>query len=146
MNELKRGQEVELIHNLTTGFLKGNICRVISVSKRGDFVLGKLTFDKGEKTCGFGFAYQAHLKVAPEVVSKDIPKVTVGDGKYAFFTPAGDWKVHVLRYGEPWLIIEAGHHAVAALMYRIKELEEENKTLDQALTDHQGQLVGSICR
>ncbi len=47
--------------------------------------------------------------------------VTVADGKYIFISPKDDWRVFVLRYGEPWLTIEAGHNAIAALMDAVPE-------------------------
>lgn len=52
-------------------------------------------------------------------------KVEVNDKKYTFIVPEGDWRVHVLRYGEEWLVIEQGHNAVLALMMEVEELREE---------------------
>lgn len=53
------------------------------------------------------------------------PSVTVYDGKYTFVCPHGDWRIHVLRYDEPWLIIEEGHKAVLALMGELLEAREK---------------------
>lgn len=52
-------------------------------------------------------------------------KIEVLGGKYTFILPEGDWRVHVLRYGEKWLVIESGHKAVFALMGEVEELREE---------------------
>lgn len=43
-------------------------------------------------------------------------RLTVDDGKYTFFVPPGDYRVHVHRYSEPWVIIEQGCNAVWALV------------------------------
>lgn len=48
-------------------------------------------------------------------------QITTLDGKYTLRIPDGDWKIHVYRYGEPWLTIEAGHNAIADLMSEIEE-------------------------
>jgi len=48
--------------------------------------------------------------------------ITVLDGKYTFKTVAGDYRIHCLRYAEPWLVLEAGHKAILALMGEIEEL------------------------
>jgi len=51
-----------------------------------------------------------------------IEKLSVADGKYTFSVPDGDWRVHVERGGEPWVVIEAGHKAVAALVMELEDL------------------------
>ena len=51
-------------------------------------------------------------------------EISVGHGKYTFRVPEGDWRVHVLRHGEPWLVIEAGHNAVSALMAEFDQAVE----------------------
>lgn len=38
------------------------------------------------------------------------------DGKYTFQLHEDGWNIEVLRYGEPWITIQQGHHAVFALM------------------------------
>ena len=55
--------------------------------------------------------------------------VSVMDGKYTFLTLKDCWKVYVLRYNEPWLVIEAGHNAVAACF---RELEQAREALSEA--------------
>lgn len=52
-------------------------------------------------------------------------EIAVYDGKYTFQKHEGDWRVHVLRHGEPWLVIEAGCNAVSQLMYECEELREK---------------------
>lgn len=42
-------------------------------------------------------------------------------GKYAFSVPEGDYRVHVRRYGDRWLIIEEGAKAVHSMMCEIRE-------------------------
>ena len=66
--------------------------------------------------------------------------VKVYDGKYEFRLPANDWRVHVLRYGEAWLVIEEGHNAISSLVRlaadqgdQILQLEEENTELRLAI-------------
>lgn len=51
-----------------------------------------------------------------------VGRISVAGGKYTFFVPEGDYRVHVHRHGEEWLRIEEGHKAILALM---AELEEE---------------------
>lgn len=73
--------------------------------------------------------FQAWLRLA-EGVRSEPPKleppgeVTVCDGKYRFYLKPGDYRVHVDRHGEPWLSIEQGHKAVAALVDEVTELRE----------------------
>ena len=50
--------------------------------------------------------------------------VKVQGAKYTFQQPEGDWRIHVLRYGNPWLVIESGHKAIAALLYAHRNSEE----------------------
>lgn len=61
-----------------------------------------------------------------------IVKVVVGDGKYTFETKDGDYRVHVLRYGVPWLIIYRGCNAVAQMMYELEEARENAREQSQA--------------
>lgn len=58
----------------------------------------------------------------------DGTKIAVEDGKYTFVFGPDDYRVHVLRFGEPWMVIERGGKAVLALMHRVEELEELRKT------------------
>lgn len=44
-------------------------------------------------------------------------RFSVEDGKYTFVKPANDYRVHVLRHGDPWIIIENGCKAVFSLLY-----------------------------
>ena len=53
--------------------------------------------------------------------------VTVDGGKYTFQQPMDDWKIHVLRHGEPWLIIESGSNAISSLLEEIRELREKTE-------------------
>jgi hypothetical protein len=52
----------------------------------------------------------------------------VGDGKYTFELHEGDYRVHVLRYGEPWLRVEEGSTALATLLWEVDELKKALKT------------------
>lgn len=78
-------------------------------------------------------------------------KITVLDGKYTFQTIPGDYRIECLRYGEPWLVFEAGHKAILALMGEIDELREKyqgNGALCQcggALQRPIGALICSKC-
>lgn len=56
-------------------------------------------------------------------------KITVLEGKYTFHTIPGDYRIACLRYGESWLVFEAGHKAILALMGEIDELRSK---IDQA--------------
>lgn len=59
-------------------------------------------------------------------MSKDKLVIDVyNDGKYKFIIKEDDWRIHVLRYGEPWMIIEEGHNAIALLMQEVEELREK---------------------
>lgn len=58
-------------------------------------------------------------------MTDDEPEVTediqVSGGKYTFEKHEGDWRIHVLRHDEPWLIIEKGHNAISSLMSELGE-------------------------
>jgi hypothetical protein len=43
-------------------------------------------------------------------------RIDVDDGKYTFILKAGEYRVHVLRHNEPWLVIEQGTNAVWSLV------------------------------
>ena len=53
--------------------------------------------------------------------------VTVADGKYTFKTVPDDYRIHVLRHGEPWIILDVGHKAILALM---QEVEKNRMSLE----------------
>lgn len=44
-------------------------------------------------------------------------RLTIDNGKYTFILPEGDYRVHVLRHGEEWLVIEQGSKAIWSLVY-----------------------------
>ncbi len=52
-------------------------------------------------------------------------RVTVAEGKYTFIIKTGDYRVNILRYNEPWLTIERGSNAIAALVYELFELKRK---------------------
>lgn len=56
---------------------------------------------------------------------KEELRVKVYDGKYEFVSPSDDWRIHILRYGEPWIILEEGHNAIWQLMFELDELRNE---------------------
>jgi len=47
--------------------------------------------------------------------------IPVSDGKYTFISYVDDWRIHCLRYGEPWMIFEKGHKAISSLMHELEE-------------------------
>lgn len=47
----------------------------------------------------------------------------IENGKYTFYIPENDYRVHILRCGEPWVIVEAGSKAIAYLLYELEELK-----------------------
>lgn len=51
--------------------------------------------------------------------------IQVDQAKYTFQIPEGEWRVQVLRYGEPWLFIEQGHNAIHSLMNEVIYLQGE---------------------
>lgn len=51
-------------------------------------------------------------------------KVAVDNGKYTFEVPDGDWRVHVKRHEEPWLVIEQGSKAIAAMASELADAKE----------------------
>lgn len=57
-------------------------------------------------------------------------RISVDDGKYTFVTPEDNRGIDVLRYGRAWVNIEKGSNAVMALMFKVEELEKENKRLN----------------
>lgn len=63
--------------------------------------------------------------------------VTVDSGKYRFFAPEGDYRIHVHRGGQPWLLIEAGHKAILAMMYELADAREKLAEAQRQLTELQ---------
>jgi hypothetical protein len=51
-------------------------------------------------------------------------RVTVDGGKYTFFVPEGDWKIHVLRHGEPWVVLETASKAIWSLIAELIDARE----------------------
>jgi hypothetical protein len=51
-------------------------------------------------------------------------RITVDGGKYTFFVPEGDWKIHVLRHGEPWVILETASKAIWSLIAELCDARE----------------------
>ena len=49
-------------------------------------------------------------------------RTIVDDGKYTFVRETGDYRIKILRHGEPWVEIEAGYNAVLALMLECEDL------------------------
>lgn len=45
--------------------------------------------------------------------------------KYRYFIPDNDYRVHIERHGEPWVVIAVGANAVAALLYEMDEMEAQ---------------------
>lgn len=67
-------------------------------------------------------------------------KLPVDSGKYTFIMYEGDWRIHVLRYNAPWLIIEKGHNAIFSLLCEAIDTKEELEKLKkefkiESLTD-----------
>lgn len=60
-------------------------------------------------------------------------RLPVDNGKYIFLMYSGDWRIHVLRHEEPWLIIEKGYNAIFALLYECIEAKEELRKLKSKL-------------
>lgn len=58
------------------------------------------------------------------------------DSKYIFFIPKGDYKIHVLRYGNPWLEISSGHKAILALMYEVDDARKLVKERDDFIAKY----------
>lgn len=65
------------------------------------------------------------------------PTVRVDNGKYTFIQPEGDYRPHILRYGEPWVVVEQGGNAVLALMYALDEARSEIARLKAELATEQ---------
>lgn len=68
--------------------------------------------------------------------------VTVDDGKYTFLLKEGDWRIHVLRYGEPWLVFDRGTNAIFSLMAELEEAREKLSALTKVrgtMTEKRGE-------
>lgn len=52
-------------------------------------------------------------------------RLSVDGTKYTFIMYEGDWRIHVQRYGTPWVIIEQAHNAIFALLYESIEAKDE---------------------
>jgi hypothetical protein len=46
-------------------------------------------------------------------------RLSVDDGKYTFILKGGS--LHILRYGEKWVVQPAGQKAIIALMHEVAE-------------------------
>ncbi len=51
--------------------------------------------------------------------------VPVADGKYTFIVAEQDYRIHILRHGEPWLVLSAGSGAVLALMLELDQARSQ---------------------
>lgn len=49
-------------------------------------------------------------------------RIKVLDGKYEFVDVMSESRIDILRHGQPWLTIEKGARAIAALMLEYEEL------------------------
>jgi hypothetical protein len=77
------------------------------------------------------------LKPEPPKDTMYTEGVTVDSGKYRFFAPEGDYRIHVHRGGQPWLLIEAGHKAILAMMYELADAREKLAEAQRQLTELQ---------
>ena len=57
-------------------------------------------------------------------------RLEVDNGKYTFFVPPNDYKIHVLRYGEPWLEISQGSNAIWSLIAELIDARELIKAIE----------------
>ena len=46
------------------------------------------------------------------------------EGKYTFRVKEGDYRVEVLRCGEPWVVFEFGTKALISILCELEELRE----------------------
>lgn len=53
--------------------------------------------------------------------------ISIDYNKYTFFTPVGDYRIHIYRCDEPWLVLEQGSKAICALLCEVEELREASK-------------------
>lgn len=53
-----------------------------------------------------------------------IAPTPIDEGKYTFSIPEGDYRIHVLRHGEPWLVIEQGSKAIASMLSELVDSRE----------------------
>lgn len=61
------------------------------------------------------------------------PKLTVDGTKYTFFVPEGDYRPHIHRHGEPWVVVDRGCNAVLALMYEAERARDAIMKIEGAL-------------
>lgn len=88
------------------------------VERYGYSLIESTSPDTGRCACG------ATLELPRRVIDLS---VVVDDGKYEFQAVQGDYRIHVLRHGEPWLQIEEGHKAILSLMYALAEALERER-------------------
>jgi len=62
------------------------------------------------------------VKQLNDVMNGQETSVTIENGKYIFQTAKGDYRIHVLRHGQPWLVIDEGSKAILALMQEVERL------------------------
>jgi len=48
-------------------------------------------------------------------------RVAVDGNKYVFTVPEKDWRIHIKRYGLPWLVLEEGSNAIGCMMSELEE-------------------------
>ena len=51
--------------------------------------------------------------------------IHVDNKKYTFIHKTGDYRIHILRYGDPWLVLEKGSNAIFSLMAEFEELRSQ---------------------
>lgn len=47
------------------------------------------------------------------------------EGKYTFKVGPDDWRVSILRYGDPWVVISTGTKALISILCELEELRKE---------------------
>lgn len=60
------------------------------------------------------------------------PTIRLDGGKYTFYMPDGEWRPHINRYGEPWVVIGDGCNAVTSLMYAVEAAQSIVHAVDRA--------------
>ena len=74
--------------------------------------------------------------LAEQIASRhqeELMHVELVDEEYTFILYTDDHRIHVQRYGDPWIVIDEGHEAVLALMRELSDAQEDVKRQAEAV-------------
>lgn len=71
-------------------------------------------------------------------------RIDVSNCKYTFIHYVEDWRIHCLRYGEPWVVFEMGHKAISSLLFGFESLQDKLTSAEKEIIKLKQQLGDSL--